>query len=336
MGVMGNKPWDHRVFDLKVFDSAQSFMSQFREGLLMLLRREDVTESQVVLVANNAIATEDYGLFRLAMATAEALRHPWTEASDDRRILDYLSSHPDPMSVIRRRRTEAGFLLVHNELRKHRPRREADVRLKSIWKEFDPEVFNFNAITTERFASAHLVSGRVDLYYNKFPYYGWHVLCVPVPEGNYPQYLKVGYVALWQELYHTASLVMPGVVMGYNSLEAGASINHLHFHMIVGSEALIMPSRIDGGFGRSVFGQRESWSQINEVQLIDRPFNLVQDRVGLVILRQHGFSLPGPSWSTGFAWFEMAGGYVVTCLDGFESITDEEIWASIRKLAVMG
>lgn len=328
----GWRPYDPRVFETRVFDSAESFVKQFRDGLYNLLRRDDLTASQVVLVANNAIATGDLALFGQAMANI--FRTAASASEEDRQILTYLASVDDPMAVMLRRVTDSGLVFVYNQLRQYRPRRAASEAPTTLWRQFDQTKFNFNKVPTEMFASVGCQSGRVHLFYNKFPYDAYHVLLVPVPDNNYPQFLNVGNVALWEELFAMISAVLPDSVMGYNSLGAYASINQLHFHLIYGSKKLVIPGRRDGVFGQTVNGRGASWPLIDPIQAANQPFNLVQDSDGLTVIPQHGQRAVGPTWSTGFAWFELAGGFIFIDLESFETLEDAAIWSAYQDLII--
>lgn len=133
---------------------------------------------------------------------------------------------------------ECGYIAQLN-VQRGIERRKPQVIL-SIKQEFDPKLFNFNKINSAEImfemrksegVSARATSGSrasCVAIINASPLEFGHCLLVPEPSGCHPQILTP--LALQIGLESLFLSADPGYRVGFNSLGAFASVNHLHLH----------------------------------------------------------------------------------------------------------
>ena len=114
----------------------------------------------------------------------------------------------------------------------------------SLHQDFDAESFNFNKafIQKERLWEGTWQGKQLSWYYNKFPFARYHGLLVHERDRQQPQYLtRSAHEFIWQLLEGCAEH-FHGLGVGYNSLAAFASVNHLHFQWFLEPEGLAVMS----------------------------------------------------------------------------------------------
>ena len=125
--------------------------------------------------------------------------------------------------------------IVFNPIRQLRPARASSQILKSIRQPFDEDKFHFNKpfLKPEILWEGKFNGINSRVLYNKFPFSDYHLLIVLSPENNSAQLLTQDSHRYVFTLVEQMSQVFPGFGIGYNSLAAGASVNHLHFQGFV-------------------------------------------------------------------------------------------------------
>ncbi|XP_062819594.1 GDP-D-glucose phosphorylase 1 [Anolis carolinensis] len=110
-------------------------------------------------------------------------------------------------------------------------RRRAPQEIHSLQQAFDPQRFNFTRIRPEEVLFALRREGSAEevlVVINVSPLENGHVLLVPDPGCELPQVLTPE--ALLCGLEAVLLSTQPGFRVGFNSLGACASVNHLHLH----------------------------------------------------------------------------------------------------------
>ncbi|MBI4397210.1 MAG: ribose-phosphate pyrophosphokinase-like domain-containing protein, partial [Elusimicrobia bacterium] len=131
--------------------------------------------------------------------------------------------------------TEAGrFSILRTPWRRMaKPTERASFKL--VTKQFDPKAFHFMTAPEKLFWEGELEGQSVALIGQKWPYARDHYLLLPQRMEGRPQRL------LRRDIELAAKLLMNDTSgrlrFGYNSLAAGASINHMHLHGFTAPEA---------------------------------------------------------------------------------------------------
>lgn len=202
---------------------------------------------------------------------------------------------------------------------------------------FNDNGFHFNKsfLNDEIFIEQKINNKVLSLLYNKFPFADYHGLLVIDKHRHYNQFLFTEiFIYIWC-LYQKLSENIIGLVIAYNSLGAGASVNHLHFQSSITLEPYSIESNIwmhNGGNEAypvkcMVFNDvNKAWNSINNLQNRQVSFNLIFKSNKLYCLPQDNTK----ENKTQLAWFEMAGNFVVSDEDVFEDITDSKIVCQLK------
>jgi len=78
-------------------------------------------------------------------------------------------------------------------------------------------------------------SHQLSVLYNKFPFSDYHLLIAVSPLENKPQVLTQEMHGINCALVEEVAGIFPGFGIGFNSLAAGASVNHLHCQAFIRS-----------------------------------------------------------------------------------------------------
>jgi diadenosine tetraphosphate (Ap4A) HIT family hydrolase len=213
---------------------------------------------------------------------------------------------------------------------------------------FNNQGFHFNKpfLAPEVLWEGRLLSHDARVLYNKFPFAPLHTLLVPEPERTLPQMLS-------QEMHHYAWHLaeslgqgLPGAGIAYNSYGAHASVNHLHFQMVVRSAPLPLLASgwlHNGGatpypMDCQVFASAlEAWFFLDHLHQREIPYNLyyLPGRLYCLPRRPQG-SQPAPAWSAGFAWHEVAGGVSTFRRDDFTGLDEAAVSAELARQGLTG
>ncbi len=227
--------------------------------------------------------------------------------------------------------------IVYNAMRKLRPARSSSEILSSIKQPYDATGFHFNRpfLKPEILWEGEHNGFNSRVLFNKFPFSDYHLLIVPAPEKNCSQLLT-------QEMHQYAfSLVkemidvFPGFGIGFNSLAAGASVNHFHFQGFVREQAFSIEKScwsfksgsVDYPLHVKCFSDEQgSWEYIEALTEKDIAFNcLYRGDACYVVPRKYQGTITLPDWLSGAGWLDVAGSITVS---------DENTFCSIDKDAV--
>ncbi len=233
--------------------------------------------------------------------------------------------------------------LVVNPLRSLRPARVSNEVFNNLYQLFAPEKFHFNKpfLRPEILWEGEQEGMKMRVLYNKFPFAPWHLLVVPQPELNLPQFLTHQHHAHLMALVASQQHSLPGLGMAFNSLGAYASINHLHFQGFVRETPfpVELPRWQHRGGGEAyplecwhTTSTQDSWQIIESLHRANQPYNLLYRTNGCYILPRKGQGMVTlPNWAQGIAWHEVCG--VFTLADRLQlGETGAEISSQLAKL----
>jgi hypothetical protein len=245
------------------------------------------------------------------------------------------------------RRLEA-WELQFNHIRAFRPARMTGEAVRGISRPFQAQGFHFNKpfLRNEVIWAGELTGMRVDLLYNKFPFVPLHGLLVPEREACLPQLLTRRHHAFIWSLCENLERQLPGWGVAYNSYGAFASVNHLHFQSFIRQH----PLPITEGHWRHNGGTRPyplvcevyetpdaAWERIETLHADRTSYNLIYlpGRLYCLPRRAQG-SFAHAAWTSGFAWYELAGGFTAFNRTDYDALDGAAIESELRKLRLPG
>lgn len=228
----------------------------------------------------------------------------------------------------------------YNTMRGFRHTRHATDSPETLLIPFDTDGFSFNKpfMLQERFWQGTFCGHSLTAYYNKFPFADYHLLWVPDRELGQSQYLQQAYHYLIWQLVEELLPVLPGFAIGYSSIGACASVNHLHFQSFTGKPLAVTDPcwRHNGGMSdyplqAHVFTQAEdAWAFIAQLHQQNLAYNLLYSHNRIYCLpRQKQGRIEQPLWSPGFAWREVSGEMLSLDRKAYLHITREDIESSL-------
>jgi hypothetical protein len=182
------------------------------------------------------------------------------------------------------------------------------------------------------------------LFINKFPFAKLHGLLVPEQEEHHIQFIFPDQHSWLWEVVRTVALNIRGFCAGYNSLAAFPSVKQFHVQTAVEPTGLPVTAsrwRHNGGdrdypLPCKAFSEpREGWRWIEDRVRANEAFNLlyVPGRVYCFPRRFQGSYSQAP-WSSGFAWYECAGGIITVDREAYGLLTPELVEAEFHKMRI--
>ncbi len=241
-------------------------------------------------------------------------------------------------------RTAGDWEISYNAIRQLRPMRASAQKFNSIQQDFDEAKFHFNKafLKPEILWQGLFKDIKLRVLYNKFPFSDYHLLVTVSPEKNSSQLLT-------QDAHHTiCSLVknveeiFPGFGIGFNSLAAGASVNHFHFQGFIREPTFPIESNqwshnggeVDYPLTVKCFTDAEtSWPYIEQLISQDIAFNyLYRKNTCYVVPRKYQCSVKLPNWLTGAGWLDVAGVMTVSDEEVFNTIDGQSVTQALALL----
>ena len=229
--------------------------------------------------------------------------------------------------------------IVFNMMRKLRPARASSQVLDSIVQVFDEAKFHFNKafLEPEILWQGEYQNKNVRVLYNKFPFSDYHLLIVVSPENNSPQVLQQEMHRYIFGLTAEVSDVLPGFGLGFNSLAAGASVNHLHFQGFIRKQPF--PVETVSEFDdypvtvKRFSDVESSWLYIQELTERDEAFNcLYRKECCYVVPRRYQGTVALPDWLNGAGWLDVAGVMTLSDEQVFDTLGESSITPALSLL----
>ena len=342
------------MIDDSPFGSPAQFDRQFIEGLerqleagvlgAFILALANATFEQRLWTHLRGRITDQWA--RLADGLRQVLQSGGRlDASDDDQLvfLKLLAIGLDQLPLTRFQRL-GPWEAQYNLLRGLRPPRMADQAVSGVSAPFEPHCFNFALphLARELFWQGSLDGRETRFFYNKFPFVTGHLLMVPEADARHPQLLNREMLEFVWRFLDAAGRTLPGIGAGYNSYGALASVNHLHFQIFRRGDALPVEAaswQHHGGatpypavvqLARSA---QEAWRILEGAHAAGQAYNLVlRPGVAHILPRRLQGTYERAPWSAGHAWYEMAGGAVVTSRRTFERLEGSALSDELAKL----
>lgn len=318
------------------------------QGLDSILQKKDLNAATFNLVFGNAILhhKERHLIERLEEAKADlAKRIDATKTDDDTKIFSQLKDMKldwQNWTMIEDRKINSWNIQL-NKFRMLKPKRVSLLPITNIYKKFDEAAFNFNKISVPAIWKGLVSNREISLYYNEYPFKDLQSLLILDPQLNKPQFLtKPDHMYVWEFCQSLKNLY--NLVLGYNSLGAYASVNHLHFHLMIGIEQITVTEnkwRHNGGqevypVPLHVFNEvMQAWNFIEALHTKNIAYNLLY-MPGKVYVYPRKFqgTYTEPSWTSGLGWYEFSGNFIVYEEDEVNALTDGEIRDALNNASI--
>jgi diadenosine tetraphosphate (Ap4A) HIT family hydrolase len=234
--------------------------------------------------------------------------------------------------------------IVCNAMRRLRPARSSSQVLHSIKQPYDESRFHFNKpfLKLEILWEGDYNGLNSRVLFNKFPFSDYHLLIVVSPESNNSQLLTQGMHRYAFSLVQDMATVLPGFGVGFNSLAAGASVNHFHFQGFIREQAFAIEKdcwsfnagTVDYSLEVKRFSDAEiSWRYIEELIEQDVAFNcLYRNDSCYVVPRKYQGTVTLPDWLSGAGWLDMAGSITVSDEETFNVIDASSVSQALALL----
>ncbi len=241
-------------------------------------------------------------------------------------------------------KTTGNWEVVCNSMRQLRPARTSSQILTTIKQPYDDEKFHFNKpfLKPEILWQGLYKKLKLRVLFNKFPFSDYHLLIVVSHEKNSSQLLTQEIHQYAYEMTNDVSEVFPGFGLGFNSLAAGASVNHLHFQGFIRDQVFPIEKSfwkhhggdVDYPLAVKCFTETDlAWDYMNDLINQDNAFNcLYRSNCCYVIPRKYQGTVKLPDWLTGAGWLDVAGVMTVSDEETFNAIDEQAVTQALGLL----
>ena len=225
----------------------------------------------------------------------------------------------------------------YNPFRSLRPARASKATFTGLQQPFNEENFHFDKafLRTEILSEETFEGTHLQVMYHKFPFISYHLLIVIDAAQHRSQHMDQQIHQITWELASHIEKNIPGFGIAYNSLGAGASVNHLHIHSFLNNVPLAIEKPIwrhNGGLRQYPLdttrckSMQQTWQLIDQLHQKNNPYNLLyRNKVCYVIKRKPQGSIKAPLWMPTPGWYEACGGFNLENRALFEKLSSDEI-----------
>jgi len=338
-------------------------------NFLIMFIAKDINQFKILFVnkLKNMLSDDELGAFILVLANSHQDEFLKSELDDDLKktfsalkrkfSAGKIAAAPDDVDVFERLldvelddipvwqyNNIGDWDIAYNPIRQLRPARASSQILSSIKQPYDEKKFHFNKPFLKPEILWEGISDGVNarVLYNKFPFSEYHLLIVLSPEDNRSQLLTRDAHKNVSSLVVAMSEVLPGFGIGYNSLAAGASVNHFHFQGFVREADFSIEKsqwRHNGGVEEyplevSCFSDADlAWEYLQQLTNDDIAYNCLYrgDRC-YVVPRKYQGTVVLPDWLQGAGWIDVAGAITVSDVVVFNELEAQEIYSGLGLL----
>ena len=283
-----------------ILSSSSQYKQAFEEGLIRILQHKtagtfilacsNLFQHPEFLQKNKALLHEVYHHIKEHYQSCHRDGQQPNDAPDDFTVMNSLIDIGlENLEEVKLRKVNSGgvdYLLNYNQLRSFRPARMSKSENIRLDTPFNPEGFHFAKpfLEKEIFAEGVTNGKQISLLYNKYPFIDYHALLVVDKVKHINQYLTQDILDYIFNLHISTQQQFPELITAYNSLGAGASVNHLHFQTYLETTPLTIfsPRFVHNGGDLAypatcqVFtNSSEAWKTIDILHTNDKPYNLL-------------------------------------------------------------
>ena len=262
-----------------------------------------------------------------------------TATQDDMDVFSQLQNVDiDSLPVWKEKQLD-NWQIVFNKMRQLRPTRSSSQKLNSIIQLFDDKKFHFNKpfLKPEILWQGEYENKNVRVLYNKFPFCDYHLLIVVSAEKNLPQVIDKETHDFIYSLVKKENKNLPGLGIGFNSLAAGASVNHLHFQGFLREHNFPIEEMDLENFPLDVHcchSSAQAWQVIESFMQENIAFNcLYRSNCCYVVSRKYQASVQLPDWLNGAGWIDIAGVMTVSEMNDFDQLKSHDITKGLSLLS---
>ncbi len=321
------------------------FRRQFSDGLSQMLSADGLG-AFILVLANSLQGDELRQPLLLALEkNFDAMKTAGQGSDDDESVFAILGREGIEDQQCWQHREVGGWELVYNNMRRLRPERLSAQKFDTITQPFDDQRFNFNRsfLKPEIMWQGEWSGHDFRVLYNKFPFAPWHLLIVPDAQAQRPQNLDFETHALIWKLVNAQQHFMPGFGIGYNSLGAGASVNHLHFQGFLRAQALPVESshwkhrggRVDYPLKcQAMDSVQQTWEMIDQFHQHNQPYNLLyRPEICYLLPRKPQGAVAAEKWAQGVAWYESCGVFTLADQSLHNALPQQQITQQLALFA---
>ena len=346
--------------------SSGHYKQAFEEGLSRILKHK--TAGTFILACANLFQHPDflnnnkallYEVYDYIKEYYRACHHDGIQPDDTpddvavmRSLIEIGLDNLESVEYLKVNSGSVDYLLNYNQLRSFRPARMSKTDNIQLDSPFNPEGFHFDKSFLEKeiFAEGEVDGKQLSMLYNKFPFIHYHALLVVDKAMHNNQYLTQDHLNYIVNLQNRTQQYCPELIITYNSLGAGASVNHLHFHTYLETAplAIFSPTFAHNGgdqlypatcrvFTNSV----EAWQRIEILHNKNTPYNLIirNNRIYCLPRRFPSSESPDnafPGIDTSlFGWSQMAGLINVDNREMLTWLTAAQIKSSLELVSAL-
>ena len=344
--------------DLETILSSPDFYKQaFEQGLVNIIKNQtagtfilacaNIFQQPELLKKNKMLLRDCYKQIKNDYKIRK--QQPPTDADDDVMVMNQIISVGfDNLQPLKTRQPEKNghqYQLNLNQLRSFRPARmsaQKNIRLNTA---FNPNGFHFDKafLKKEIFAEGAYQGKQISLLYNKFPFVNYHALLVVDKNLQHNQFLTKEYLDYIFCLQTDNEIKIPEWVTAYNSLGAGASINHLHFQVFLQSQPLaLFSSHLTHNGGTEswpayccVFNTTEAcWHYLQQLHAHNIPYNLLVKYKKIFCLPRKPATQTYATFNVAsYGWSEMAGIFTFSDNNIFTQATPALLEETLRSVS---
>ena len=342
-----------------ILSSSDHYKQAFEEGLTRILQHQtagtfilacaNFFQHPEFLQNNKTLLHNVYSHIKEYYLTCHREGRQPDDAADDVAVMNKLIELSlDNLEGVEYRKINVSgidFLLNYNQLRSFRPARMSKTETIQLDFAFNPDGFHFDKpfLEKETFAEGEIDGKQLSLLYNKFPFIHYHALLVLDKTKHTRQYLTQAHLEYIANLQTCTQQHCPEFVIAYNSLGAGASVNHLHFHTYLDTVSLpIFSKRYEHNGGIQPYpancqvhnNSEAAWQMIETFHTNNTPYNLLfRDNKIYCLPRkkpQQKFIHLNVSL---YAWSNMGGLMNADNKNQLTKITAEELISSLKSVS---